>query len=186
MNILNKQMFCDGNITRSRMVNGKAENSIIDFILVCNLVFPFTKYMYIDEKREYAMANFCQKKKGKIAKLSDHNLIYADFDLKFQKQIPERRKIFKFNDPVAMQKFRNLTTKTNEFTMCFANSKPFNVQLKSWEKVLQKFLHICFKRVRINKNGPSKKSNQTILFNKRVGAIKNKDTKKQEIIESKI
>ena len=144
MKVLNNEEFCKGNITRSRMVNGKKENSIIDFILTCEKVLPFVRYMHIDEKRKYAFANFCQKKKGQIAKLSDHNLIYVDFDLKFKKISPERRNIFKFNDCNALKKFKDLTTKTQEFTNCFSNKKTFIEQIVLWEKVLKKFINICF------------------------------------------
>ena len=68
MQLLNIEDFCEGQITRSRMVNGKNEQSIIDFILVCDKLLSYANYMYIDEKRKYSLANFCQKKKGRTAK----------------------------------------------------------------------------------------------------------------------
>ena len=64
MHILNNKEFCEGKITRSRTVNGKSEQSIIDFILVCDQLLPSANYMYIDEKRKYSLPNFCLKKKG--------------------------------------------------------------------------------------------------------------------------
>ena len=133
-----------GAITQSRIVNRKEENSIIDFILTCDKVLPFSEYMYIDENRKFAMANFSQKKKGQIAKLSDHNLIYADFNFKFKPLIQQRKHIFKFDDPISLQRFKMLTSRTEEFTNCFINNKPFNEQIKSWKRVLKKFLNICF------------------------------------------
>ena len=77
--VLNNEDFCEGAITRSRIVNGKEERSIIDFILVCNMLIPYAKQMYIDEGKKYSMANFFQKKKKHVANQSDHNLIYVDF-----------------------------------------------------------------------------------------------------------
>ena len=149
INILNSQDFCEGNVTRSRLVNGKNENSIIDFILTCNKVLPFTKHMYIDENKKYAMANFCQKKKGQTAKVSDHNVIYVDFNFKFSPMIQERREIFQFNDAEALKKFNHITTNTEDFTNCFIGNKPFLEQVQAWEKTLQKCLHLCLKK---NKN----------------------------------
>ena len=129
---LNNEDFCEGNITRSRKVNGKEEKSIIDFILVCNKLLPYANYMYIDEGKKYSLANFYQKKKGQAAKISDHNLIYVDFDLKFKPIIQERRTVFKFCDTDALKKFKLLTSKTYEFSDCFKTNKPFCEQLKSW------------------------------------------------------
>ena len=188
MHILNNQHFCDGNITRTREVNGKEEKSILDFILTCDKVLPFAKHMYIDEKRIYAVANFCQKKKGKIAKLSDHNLLYADFDFKFKKITKDRRMIFRFNDLNALKKFKDLTSRTNSFTNCFSNEKSFKEQIASWEKVLKKYLNICFKKVRIKNNNFSAQKNKShaSLFSKRTRAMKQRNNKCQEQIESEI
>ena len=186
--ILNNQPFCDGKITRAREVNGKEEKSILDFILTCDKVLPFAKYMYIDEKRIYAVANFCQKKRGKIAKLSDHNLLYVDLNLKFQRIIRDRRTVFRFNDLNALKKFKDLTTKTAEFTNCFSNNKPFKDQILLWEKILNKYLNKCFKKVRIKTNNSSlqKIKSNALLFTKRDQAIKQQKVKYQEQIESKI
>ena len=93
MNVLNNEKNSKGIITRSRLVNGKEEKSILDFILVCNKLLPYANYMYIDEEKKYSLAYFYQKKKGQTAKVSDHNLIYVDFKLKFKPLIQERKSL---------------------------------------------------------------------------------------------
>ena len=50
INLLNASNLCKGLITRSRNVNCKKEESVIDFVLSCNKVFPYFKNMLIDEK----------------------------------------------------------------------------------------------------------------------------------------
>ena len=92
------------------------------------------KSMYIDEKREYTFTNFHRKNRGKHSTLSDHNLLIANFDLKCVKQPKERKCIFNYNNSEALLKFKEVSTKTNKFTDCFSNNKPFLKQVKSWRK----------------------------------------------------
>ena len=47
LSILNCQSVCEGLITRSRVANGKYENSIIDFVIVCNKMLPFVNKFLI-------------------------------------------------------------------------------------------------------------------------------------------
>ena len=79
-----------------------------------------------------------------------------------------------------------LTSRTEEFTNCFINNKPFNEQIKSWKRVLKKFLNICFKKVRINKKFKSLKiTKQKTLFDKRRRAIHLKDKKVKKKLKIK-
>ena len=137
MSLLNDQNFCQGIITREKKVQNRVEQSIIDFILVCDKVLPFAKSMVIDEKRIYSLANFHQKKKGRHANISDHNLLYAIFELKCIKQPKERQTSFNFNNMDGIVKFRKVTTETDKFTKCFSTAKPFLEQVKLLDKNLR-------------------------------------------------
>ena len=66
ISLLNKQLFCQGKITREKKVQDRIEYSIIDFMIVCDKVFPFVKSMHIDENRQYALTNLYQKKNAKF------------------------------------------------------------------------------------------------------------------------
>ena len=80
LTLLNGQKFCNGSSTQSRMVNGTMENSIIDFIVVCDKILPFVQLMFIDEKRIHSLGNFCQKKQDQGSQVApqvaiDHHII---------------------------------------------------------------------------------------------------------------
>ena len=47
----------------------RKEESIIDFVIVCDKVLPHFEHMIIDEEKEDALVNFNSKKPGKIAKI---------------------------------------------------------------------------------------------------------------------
>ena len=51
MTVVNALEICEGLITRTRNKNGKLEESIIDFFVVCNKVLPFVQKMVIDERK---------------------------------------------------------------------------------------------------------------------------------------
>ena len=183
--MLNKTDLCDGIITRSRIVNGKVEKSVIDFVLVCAKLLPFVRKMKIDKERKFTLTNFCKKKKGNKAKSTDHNPIYVDFSMKFQRQVEERKTFFNYKDEASMKKFRILTSKTTKLTNCFKTNEPFAKQVKKWEKTLQSFIHQCFKKIRkTDRNIKNTKTSQ-LLEVRRKTIILNDDVN-QEDIENKI
>ena len=44
LSVVNTTDKCKGSITRSRIVQGKVEESIIDFIIVCDRLLPHVKW----------------------------------------------------------------------------------------------------------------------------------------------
>ena len=169
INLLNASNICRGLITRSRLVNSKKEESVIDFVLACNKVLPFVQKMTIDEEKIYALANYSNKQKSLI--YSDHNSIIVNLNLKEPNQIVERKTIFNFRNSEGLKAFRDITTFTNKFSKCFYKNTPFNQQCKRWSKLVKSSIVECFKKIRIttSKNA-AKKCN---LFQKRKKAIKN-------------
>ena len=93
LSVLNTESFCQGLITRSRSVNGKLENSVIDFVIVCDKIFPFITKFKIDEEKKYALSNYSSK--GKIT-YSDHNSLISEMKIQYDRMKPERREIFNF------------------------------------------------------------------------------------------
>ena len=91
MILLNATDLCEGRITRSREACGKLENSSIDLIVVCEKLFSHIMNMKIDEKKVYGLTNFSNKKKGIHAKQSNHNPIYIDLTLNYEKEQDDRK-----------------------------------------------------------------------------------------------
>ena len=72
-----------------------------------------------------------------------------------------------WNNKKAQQSFKTLTTYTDEFTNCFIGQLPLEEQAKKWRKVLTKYLHKSFKRIRIRNKPRIKKTEIDDLISKR-------------------
>ena len=51
----NGHQLCEGSITRKRIVEKRKEESIIDFLIVCDKLEPFLKEMTLYECRKYSL-----------------------------------------------------------------------------------------------------------------------------------
>ena len=102
LTLLNTTSKCEGTITRSRYVKGKKEESIIDFVIICDKLLPYFEKMVIDESKVNALVNFHSKKKGQLAKSSDHNSIFVDFCIKIKPEKVERKEMYLFKDEEAL------------------------------------------------------------------------------------
>ena len=112
LSVLNLHPLCQGVITRSRTVMNKTEKSCLDFMIVCDKMLPFFEKMVIDEKKEFSLSNFIGKTSKKAATTSDHNLMMAEFSLKYSKNKNEERQTrFNFNDEEGMKMNRNITSR---------------------------------------------------------------------------
>ena len=58
--VVNSLQLCEGLITRERFRDGKLEQSVLDFFLVCNLLLPHIRKMVIDEDRKFPLTNYEQ------------------------------------------------------------------------------------------------------------------------------
>ena len=139
LSVVNTLPQCQGLITRSRMKDGKLEESILDFFIVCSLVLPYVTKMVIDEGKHHILTNYRNVKKTGKAIDSDHFTEYMDIDLEFCKEKPEREEIVNFKDLKAQQVFKTLTSETNEFTECFLGEAPLLEKIEKWRTVLQSY-----------------------------------------------
>ena len=64
MTVVNSLELCEGLITRERFRDGKLEQSVLDFFVVCNLLLPYLKKMVIDEDRKFILTNYEQVQRG--------------------------------------------------------------------------------------------------------------------------
>ena len=168
LTLLNTESFCKGTITRSRSVNDKVENSVIDFVIVCDKVLPYVTKFNIDEEKKYALSNYSSK--GQL-KYSDHNSIITELNIQYDILKPERRLIFNFKDQDGLNKFKHLTSIKGRFSNFFDNNMTFKKQLKLWQKKLNFTVKSCFNKVRLRKN----KKYKCKVFSKRKAAIQNKN-----------
>ena len=152
ISVLNMHPKCEGSITRSRMVGNNFEESVLDYILVCNKMLPFFDKMVVDEKKVLSLTNFRGKNIRNKAKVSDHNVIMMEFSLKFSNKVinDQRTTKFNFNDEEGMLKYKQITSKAGYFADCFQTDKTFLGQFKEWEKKFSQTLLKCFEKIQIN------------------------------------
>ena len=174
LNLMNSSNICKGLITRSRTVNSNKEESVIDFVLSCNMVFPFVKNMLIDEEKIFSLANYSKKQQSLVH--SDHNSIIVNLNLKEQKVQIERKTIFNFRNSEGLNKFKMKTTNTNKFSKCFSKQTTFKKQCKEWSKLVTTTVFQCFAKIRIN---PSKRKRVCNVFRKRKKCIQSGSKKQQ-------
>ena len=134
LTIVNSLSLCEELITRSRFRDGILEESVLDFFIVCHLVLPHIKRMVIDVDRKYVLTNYKQARKG--GKAADK---------------PERRELWNFKNKEAQEKFKILTSETDELSNCFKNDQSVIKQIENWKSVFDSYCRKAFKKVRITK-----------------------------------
>lgn len=65
LTMLNATDFCTGTITRERKAGNKTEQSVIDYMIVCQEMLEYVQEMIIDEERDDVLTNYQIKKKDK-------------------------------------------------------------------------------------------------------------------------
>ena len=82
LSVVNALDLCEGLITRRRSREGKLEESVLDFFIVCSLILPHITRMVIDVEKKYLLTNYEQIQRGGKAANSDHATEYIDMDIK--------------------------------------------------------------------------------------------------------
>ena len=176
LTVVNALPQCEGLITRKRLRKGIIEESVLDFFVVCNRVLPFVSKMVIDEQKQYILTNYQRARFGGKATDSDHFTEYLDIDLKFSSMKPDRIEVFNFKDVKSQNVFRKLTTETEEFTNCFKEDVPLEIQVENWRNVLNSYCREAFKKIRIqNKKMKPIKTEIAALINKRNQMLKHSE-----------
>ena len=159
------------------MRDGHLEESVLDFFVVCARVLPHITSMLIDEKKKYVLTNFEQVRKGGKASDSDHFTQIMDIKLNLLPQKPIRKEIFNFKECAAQQKFKNLTSKTKDFTSCFSDKLPIMKQISNWRNILKSYFRKSFKKIRIKNQMKIKPLNPKIskLIDLRNSMLKKKE-----------
>ena len=91
---------------------------------MCSRVLPYITKMIIDEKKQHILTNYKNVKRGFKATDTDHFTQQLDLKLELISQKPERKEIFNFKNKESQAIFKEMTSKTNEFSECFNNDQP--------------------------------------------------------------
>ena len=151
LTVVNSLSLCEGLVTRSRLRDGKMEESALDFFVVCNVILPHITRMVIDEEKRYILTNYKSAKKGGKAADTDHATEYLDLNLKVITEKPKRVEVWNFKNTKAQQDFKIQTSETMEFSNCFENNLPVLKQIENWKRVLKTHCRKSFKKIRVTK-----------------------------------
>ena len=138
LNVVNSLELCEGLVTRRRNRNGKVEESVLDFFIVCDLILPHVTRMVIDEKKEHVLTNYEQVKKNGKANDTDHATEYIDLALEIVTEKPKRMEIWNLKNKKGQETFRSITENTNLFSKWIASKKANREVEKHFVKIYWK------------------------------------------------
>ena len=125
--------------------------------------------MTIDEKRLHVLSKYRTRKGIQTITQSDHNLLFAKFNLKYRKTpVVIKREVFNFKDPEGQIKFHDITEHTTNLSSCFEDSSvTFEDQSEKFLKQLNSTFHRCFSKIRITNKTQNRKDEIQTLFEKK-------------------
>ena len=150
---LNSDPRCEGTITRFRRTVNGTENAVLDYLIVSSQLSSLLGEMIVDEKRCFTLTKFATKTGSKVKKESDHNPIFARFNIKLANNSKQdRREIFDFKDQEAQKVFKELSDNSEQLNNCFKSDKSPPEEAGRFFKVLNNLFHRSFKKIRIRTN----------------------------------
>ena len=166
MFIVNSLPLCQGVITRDRETVVGREQSVLDYIIVCDSLKEHVVKMIVDDSRLYTLTRYQQ---GKLTK-SDHNILFCSFDIQHRNLRPSLRKeVFKFKDVIGQNNFYRMTS-GNNFSNIFSSETTFPQKSMLFYKCLKNVIHKSFSKVRIVNGGKQVKQSKSqvqIMIDKR-------------------
>ena len=152
---LNSHSKCEGAITRHRKTILGDEKAILDFVIVCDQLAAFLQRMIIDEKRSNVLTKYVTLKGVRVKSESDHNPVFAEFNLKFSRAQPvTRHEMFEFKNVDSQKKFYELTNNCFKLRNCFDGQSDPKVATDRFFKTLNNVFHAVFKKIRIRPSKP--------------------------------
>ena len=154
LEIANVLEQCQGLITRERISGNKTEKAVLDYIIVCERMKEFLEKMIVDEERVHVLTKYVNKKTGIKKIVSDHNVMFANFTIKFNR-LPwrTRNEFFNFKNAENQKKFFEETSSSCKLSSCFSEKRSFPHNTAIFFKTLNGIFHKTFQKVRITTGG---------------------------------
>ena len=144
---------CKGLITRERKAGDNLERAVLDYVIICEEMKEFLENMTVDEERIYTLTKYTGKKSVKKT-LSDHNVMIANFTLKFDRQPRKtRNEFFNFKNKENQQTFLEETSSSLKLSSCFSEQRSFEHNSAIFFKTLNGTFHKTFQKVRVTSGG---------------------------------
>ena len=152
------QNKCIGKITRQRITRKVREESIIDFVIVCDEMQEMISKVLIDEYRKHVLVRHMKTKHGIKVKESDHNSIVTEIKVKLDKSKNVKQvEMYNLKDPEGLKKFKEMTTHDKFLSEVFNDEdKNVSVKTKQFLKRLGYVMSQCFRKIRIKQTRKNK------------------------------
>ena len=143
LTIVNTLDLCKGLTTRERKTNVRVEKSVIDYVIVCEVLKSYLEEMIIDEDRIHVLTKYASRKGIKKTIFSDHNILYSRFSILFDQKPKEiRKELFNFKDKEGQAAFLKETDITELISSSFSSNRSFphnsNIFFKNLNRCIQK------------------------------------------------
>jgi hypothetical protein len=141
---------CQGVITRQRTTeDGRCERSVIDFVLVSADLVESIISLKIDEERTNVLTKITKTKKAGVKKTeSDHNIIEADLQIKWNKNVKkEKEEMYNLKNKECQKKFKEHTTNT-QMSRIFRSPQHLDILTKKFMNALDGAIIMCFRKYR--------------------------------------
>ena len=149
---LNSHHLCEGSVTRHRKTKVGDEKAVIDFVIVCERLAGFVKKIVIDEKRENILTKYSSLTGVRQKTESDHNPMYAQFDIKYTRaQSYIRHEIFDFKNVESQNMFSHKTNNSEKLRTCIKSGVPPKEAANKFYKTLEDVFYTAFKKIRIRR-----------------------------------
>ena len=154
---------CKGTITRERRNGVHVEKSILDYIILCDGMKEFLENMLVDEQRIHVLTKYAGKKGKKKKTVSDHNVLVANFTLKFNRFMPKiRREFFNFKNKDDQKTFLEETSTSEKLLSSFSSERSFPHNASIFFKNLKATFQTSFKKIRISSGNNYKHGEKTL------------------------
>ena len=101
------------------------------------------------------LTKYATSKGVRLKRESDHNPLYAEFNLRFSRGKPvTRREIFDFKKHGSLQKFTEITNNSEKLRTCLKGNVSTKAATDKFFKTLNDTLHASFKKIRIRSSKP--------------------------------
>ena len=175
---------CNGLITRRRITKNKKEESIIDYLIVCQEMYQYLECMNIDQNHIHS--RYIKRKNNIQVIPSDHLPIFGRFSLKWNSNLKldkERRTIYNFKDKEGLLKYKKLTSKS--YLSSQFGSGCVLEESRSWLKSLKNILCQSFPIVRVGNGSYFNKTHEKMVQKSKFLA-KIEDLKKSQSVNQKV
>ena len=121
------------------------EESVIDFVIVCEDMEEMINRVIIDEERKHVLTRHIKTRNGVKVKESDHHTIITKISVKWNKKKNMKTvEIYNLKDKEGLKKFKDMTNKDSFLSEVFEDETK-NISVKTKQFRIIETVHLKWK-----------------------------------------